>query len=84
MKLFEGTHRGLHLTKAGISLYHDAKYIIGYCKDSVTRAKNAMQEDESVIRIRPSPPCTEEPACRAGYVWGEPDADAPGLEPLCR
>lgn len=55
VKLFERTHRGLHLTKAGISLYQDAKYIIGYCKDSVTRAKNAMQEDESVIRIGTSP-----------------------------
>ncbi len=28
VKLFEQTHRGLHLTKAGISLYQDAKYII--------------------------------------------------------
>ena len=39
VKLFERTHRGLKLTRAGISLYQDAKYIIGYCKDSVTRAK---------------------------------------------
>lgn len=49
VKLFERTHRGLHLMKAGISLYQDAKYIIGYCKDSVTRAKNAMQEDGTKI-----------------------------------
>ena len=55
VKLFERTHRGLHLTKAGISLYQDAKYIIGYCRDSVIRAKNAMQEDESVLRIGTSP-----------------------------
>ena len=44
VKLFERKHRGLLLTKAGKSLYQDAKYIIQYCKDSVTRAKNAMQE----------------------------------------
>lgn len=44
VKLFERTHRGLLLTKAGKSLYQDAKYIIQYCKGSVTRAKNAMQE----------------------------------------
>lgn len=55
VKLFERTHRGLTLTKAGTSLYNDAKYIIQYCKDSVVRAKNAMQEDDNVIRIGTSP-----------------------------
>lgn len=53
--LFERTPRGLTLTKAGRSLYQDAKYIVQYCKDSVTRAKNAMQEDTNVIRIGSSP-----------------------------
>lgn len=55
VKLFKRTHRGLVLTKAGISLYNDAKYVIQYCKDSVTRAKNAMQEGDNVIRIGTSP-----------------------------
>lgn len=55
VKLFERTHRGLTLTKAGTSLYNDAKYVIQYCKDSVTRAKNAMQEGDNVIRIGTSP-----------------------------
>lgn len=55
VKLFERTHRGLILTKAGKSLYQDVKYIISYCRDSVTRAKNAMQEDTNVIRIGTSP-----------------------------
>lgn len=55
VKLFDRTHRGLHLTKAGKSLYQDAKYIIQYCRDSVTRAKNAMQEDTNIIRIGSSP-----------------------------
>lgn len=55
VKLFERTHRGLILTKAGRSLYQDAKYVIQYCRDSVTRAKNAMQEDTKVIRIGSSP-----------------------------
>ncbi|MDO4174675.1 MAG: LysR family transcriptional regulator [Eubacteriales bacterium] len=55
VKLFERTHRGVKLTKAGNSLYNDTKYIIQYCKDSVTRAKNAMQEDTNVIRIGISP-----------------------------
>ena len=55
VQLFVRTHRGLTLTKAGQSLLQDAKYIIQYCKDSVTRAKNAMQESESIIRIGTSP-----------------------------
>lgn len=55
VKLFERTHRGLKLTKAGKSLYQDVKYIIQYCRDSVTRAKNAMQEDTNIIRIGSSP-----------------------------
>lgn len=55
VKLFERTHRGLTLTKAGKSLYKDANYIIKYCEESVFRAKNAMQSDMNVIRIGTSP-----------------------------
>ena len=53
--LFERTHRGLVLTKAGKSLYQDAKYIIRYCKDSVICAQNAINEGENIIRIGSSP-----------------------------
>ncbi len=55
LQLFIRTHRGLVLTKAGKSLCQDAKYIIQYCKDSVTRARNAMRESENIIRIGTSP-----------------------------
>ena len=55
VKLFERTHRGLALTKAGKSLYQDTRYIIQYCRDSVTRAKNAMLDDINIIRIGSSP-----------------------------
>lgn len=55
VKLFERTYRGLKLTKAGQSLYQDAKYIIQYCRESVVRAKNAMQNEDTVIRIGSSP-----------------------------
>lgn len=53
VKLFERTHRGLVLTKAGNSLYRDARYIVQYCRDSLIRAQNAMQEN--IIRIGTSP-----------------------------
>ena len=49
--LFDRTHRGITLTKAGRSVYGDAKYLIQYSKDSITRAKNAMQSEEKIIRI---------------------------------
>lgn len=55
LQLFIRTHRGLILTDAGKSLYHDTKYIIQYCRDSVNRARNAMQKEEAVIRIGTSP-----------------------------
>lgn len=55
VKLFERTHRGLVLTSSGRSLYQDAKYVVQYCKDSVTRAKNAMQDGKNTIRIGSSP-----------------------------
>ena len=55
VQLFRRTHRGLILTAAGHSMLLDARYVIQYCKDSVTRAKNAMQESEEVIRIGTSP-----------------------------
>lgn len=55
VKLFVRSHRGLTLTKAGVSLYNDSKYIIQYCRDSIIRAKNAMQEGAAIVRIGTSP-----------------------------
>lgn len=55
IRLFDRTHRGLNLTKAGKSLYKDAKYITEYCREAIGRAKSAMQEDDQVIRIGTSP-----------------------------
>lgn len=49
--LFERTPRGLTLTNAGKSYYQDAKYMIQYAKDAQTRAKNAMQGNENMIRL---------------------------------
>ncbi len=55
LRLFNRSHRGLTLTKAGESLYRDAKYIVGYCRESIERAKAAMAEENQVIRIGTSP-----------------------------
>ncbi len=55
VQLFIRTPRGLTLTDAGKSYYQDAKYIIQYSKDARTRAQNAMQGNDKVIRIGVSP-----------------------------
>lgn len=51
LQLFDRTHRGISLTKAGRSIYGDAKYLIQYSKDSLTRANNAMQGEEKIIKV---------------------------------
>lgn len=53
--LFTRTHKGLILTEAGKIFYNDAKYIIQYCKESVIRTRNAMQDNHHIIRIGTSP-----------------------------
>ena len=77
LQLFVRTHRGLQLTEAGRSLYQDAKYIIQYCKDSVTRAKNAMQETKNVIRIGTSPMT---PAQVLVDLWPKLQEYCPGIK----
>lgn len=51
VQLFIRTPRGLALTNAGKSYYRDAKYMIQYAKDAQTRAHNAMQSNDNVVRI---------------------------------
>lgn len=77
LPLFVRTHRGLRLTQAGKSLVQDTKYIIQYCKDSVTRAKNAMQKDEEVIRIGTSPMT---PAQVLVDLWPKLQEDCPNTK----
>ncbi len=77
LQLFVRTHRGLVLTKAGQSLYQDAKYIIQYCKDSVTRARNAMQESENIVRIGTSPMT---PAQVLVDLWPQVQAHCPSVK----
>ena len=77
VKLFERSHRGLTLTKAGRSLYQDAKYVIQYCRDSVARAKNAMLEDTNVIRVGSSPMT---PAQLLMQLWAKVNETCPDIK----
>lgn len=47
--LFERTHIGLKLTVSGKSFYKDAKYIIQYSKEDITRTSQI--KDEHIIRL---------------------------------
>ncbi|MCI8424892.1 MAG: LysR family transcriptional regulator [Adlercreutzia sp.] len=53
--LFNRTHRGLTLTAAGKSLYHDAKHIIQYCGEAADRARQAEAAGRHVVRVGSSP-----------------------------
>lgn len=77
VKLFDRTHRGLTLTKAGRSLYQDARYMIQYCQDSLIRAKNAMQESDNVIRIGSSPTT---PAQILMKLWARVQEQCPDMK----
>lgn len=77
VKLFDRGHRGLTLTPSGRSLYQDARYIIQYCHDSVTRAKNAMQEGHHVIRIGTSPTT---PAQLLMKLWAKVQERCPDMK----
>ena len=55
VQLFARTHRGLEVTAAGESLYQDAKYMIGYSREAIDRARAAGNEEDDVIRVGISP-----------------------------
>ena len=77
LKLFIRTHRGLALTEAGKSLYRDAKYIIQYCKESVERARKAMEEKDNIIRVGISPMT---PAAPLLQEWSKVKKDYPDIK----
>lgn len=77
LKLFNRTHRGLALTEAGKSLYRDSKYIIQYCKESVERARKAMEEKDTIIRIGTSPMT---PAGPLMQIWAKVQKDYPDIK----
>lgn len=53
--LFNRTHRGLTLTRAGESLLTDARHIIQYCNEASERVRTADAASKSIIRVGSSP-----------------------------
>lgn len=77
VRLFDRTPRGLTLTNAGKSYYQDAKYMIQYARDAQTWAKNAMQDNDSMIRMGSS---LMTPCQFLMDLWPEVHAAAPELK----
>lgn len=55
VRLFDRSPTGLTLTPAGKSLYKDAKYLISYSKEALSRAREIERNDGNLIRIGISP-----------------------------
>lgn len=77
VRLFVRSHRGLTLTKAGLSLQKDAKDLIARCNEAAERAKTAMLAEDNVIRIGTSPVT---PAEILFELWPRLSEILPGLK----
>lgn len=77
VRLFERTHRGLKLTKAGESLKKDAPELIRLSREAASRAISSMKSDGHVIRIGTSPMT---PAEVLVELWPKLSELLPGLK----
>ena len=66
LTLFNRTHRGLTLTKAGESLLTDARHIISHSHEAVERARSAERSERRVIRVGVS---LMTPATHLSSLW---------------
>lgn len=74
-KLFNRTHRGLTLTKAGESLRVDAAHIIQFCNEALVRAQSAEAENQRIVRMGSSPMT---PSAFLGHLWPQVLKELPG------
>lgn len=77
VRLFERSHRGLRLTKAGESLKKDAPALIRLSREISLRAATAMNGDWNIIRIGTSPLT---PAEVLADLWPKLSVVLPGLK----
>ncbi|SRR5579884_1383408 len=50
-KLLIRTNHGIRATEAGISFYHDAKYLLQYSEKAIIRARQAANKNPYMIRV---------------------------------
>lgn len=51
LKLIDRTHTGIRLTKAGIIIYRDAKFIIDYSRKSIAEAKKTVWDYDTTFCV---------------------------------
>lgn len=51
LKLIERTPGGIHLTEAGVVIYHDAKFLIDYSKKTISGAKAALHTKDTTFYV---------------------------------
>ncbi len=51
LKLIERTPGGIHLTEAGVVIYHDAKFLIDYSQKSISGAKAALHTKDTTFCV---------------------------------
>lgn len=76
IRLFNRSHQGLTLTKAGESLLRDARHIVQYSKESVARARVAERAERRVIRVGVS---LMTPSTIITRLWPEVERRCPGM-----
>ena len=76
LTLFHRSHQGLSLTRAGRSLFADARHIVQYSQESIARAHIAERGEKRIIRVgvslmTPSTPLTK--------LWPKVKERCPGM-----
>jgi DNA-binding transcriptional LysR family regulator len=51
VQLLIRTNHGIRATNAGISFYHDAKYMMQYSEKAIMRARQSAQKNPQIIRV---------------------------------
>lgn len=74
--LFNRSHQGLTLTAAGESLLRDAKHIVQYSQEAITRARMAERSEKKIVRVGVS---LMTPTTYLTDRWDEIKERCPGL-----
>lgn len=76
LTLFNRSHQGLSLTKAGVSLLADAKHLVQYSQESIGRARMAEREEKRIVRVGVSPMTPSYPLAQ---LWPAIKERCPGM-----
>lgn len=76
LTLFRRSHQGLELTRAGESLLADARHIVQFSQESISRARLAERSEKRVIRVGVS---VMTPSSYIAHLWPRAKRLCPGM-----